>query len=66
MRNVSKLEKKLKHILQPTHFFSENCAIYDIIRKNTIKPDRTYNMAYAHCRLDNSEYVTIIDLPRQQ
>jgi hypothetical protein len=23
-------------------------------------------MAYAHCRLDNSEYVTIIDLPRQQ
>ena len=43
MRNVSdKVTDKTKtHIVYPiTFFFFENCAVYEIMWTNTVKPDR--------------------------
>jgi len=43
-----------KHILYSiTFFFFQNRAIYEIMRKNIIDPDRSQmTMAHAHCMLD--------------
>ena len=44
-----------EHILDSTTFFSENRAVYEIIRKNIAEPDvphRQYRKAHALCMLD--------------
>jgi hypothetical protein len=48
------VEKNQTHFLC-SKFFSENCAVYEIMWKNNVQPDRPKddNMAHAHCMLDN-------------
>jgi hypothetical protein len=58
MSNVAeKVVHKIKsHILYLiVFFFFENPAVYEIMWKNVVEPDRPLmtNMAHAHCMLDN-------------
>ena len=56
MRNVSdKVEEKIKtHILCSVPIFSENRAVYEIIKKYGTDGQTTVeNMAHVHCMLDN-------------
>jgi hypothetical protein len=58
MRNTSISDKNCRenqhiHIFCSMPFF-ENRAVYEIMWKNTVEPDRTHgNMAHAHCILYN-------------
>jgi hypothetical protein len=55
MRNDSdKIAEKIKtHILWSITFFSQNCAVYEIMWENSVEQDRTHeNMAHAHSMLD--------------
>jgi len=67
-------EKIETHILYPTTFFYESCAVYEIIGKNTVelgRPEMTIwcmSIAYWILKATNtlSEYVTLIALLFQQ
>jgi len=52
----TKLVEKIKtHILYlVTFFFFLNCAIYEILWKNIVEPERLHDdVVHAHCMLDN-------------
>jgi hypothetical protein len=49
------LQKIRTHILCPITFF-QNCAVYGIMWKNVIQPERpqiSINMGHGYCILDN-------------
>jgi hypothetical protein len=55
-------------------FLAEHRAVYEILWKNTVEAGHIwqYNMAHAHCMLDNrlhkhtQDYAILITFPRQQ
>jgi len=71
MKNTANRSCKEKwNILCSVHFFWK-CAIYEIMWKNMIEPNRwQYSAMHAHCMLDNSgyrhsEYVILAAFPQQ-
>jgi hypothetical protein len=56
MKNVSyKRYRENKNTQFMFDIFSENRAVYEIMRKNMVQPGRpqiTYDTAHAHCMLD--------------
>ena len=55
----TKVVDKIKtHILCSIFFFFENRAVYEIMWKNTVQPERPQddNMAHAHCMSDIQGY----------
>jgi hypothetical protein len=48
-----KVVLKIKtHILCPVTFFSDSCAIYEIMSKNVVEPDSANDSMVADCMLD--------------
>ena len=49
-----KLQRKSKHTFLFTNFFSENLAVYEIVSKNMVEPERPqmtlWRMRVAYCR----------------
>jgi hypothetical protein len=73
-RNVSNLWRKSKHILCSINLFFENCALYEIMWKNVVRPGRSQMRVWCMCiacwitkaTSTHLEYIILIALPLQQ
>ena len=53
MSQIKFVHKIKTHILCSVPFFSESCAVYEIMSKNIVETYKwQYNMAHARCMLD--------------